>query len=233
MDTDKHILKSFDSLLVKFRDDSLLMASLTERNLRNAMQGLLQRDSDLCNQVIVDDEEIDLLEKQVDQNGIALLVRFQPLASDLRRVISTMKLVGNLERIGDQAVSIAKRSRKLNKASLFEDTRCLEPMFNDALAIFKDSIRAFVEGNIELALSTKAMDKHLDEQIHELSDYLTSRMGEQPERIPDFLNLILIARNMERVGDLAKNIAEDAVYAASAEDIRHPKWAQKAEPSVQ
>ena len=122
----------------------------------------------MCNQVIVDDEEIDLLEKQVDQNGIELLIRFQPVATDLRQVISTMKLGGNLERLVAQAVRIAKRSRKLNKAPILDDTHRLEPMFNEALAILKDSIQAFVEGNVELALSTKAMNKQLDEQNREL-----------------------------------------------------------------
>jgi len=217
MDTDKHILTSFDLLLRKLREDALLMASFTERNLRNAMLGLFQRDSDLCNQVIVDDEEIDLLEKQVDQNGIELLIRFQPVATDLRQVISTMKLGGNLERLAAQAVRIAKRSRKLNKAPILDDTHRLEPM-----AILKDSIQAFVEGNVELALSTKAMNKQLDEQNRELGRRFTSRMGDLPERIPDLLDLLLIARNLERIGEIATNIAEDAVFAASAEDIRHP-----------
>jgi phosphate transport system protein len=221
METHKHILGTFRTSLEKLRNDVLMMSSLTERNLRSAMQGLFLRDSDLCNLAIADDEEIDQLEKQVDQDGVELLLRFQPVASDLRQVISTMKLSGNLERIADQAVNIAKRARKLNQAPLLEDTHYIEPMFNDAQGIFKDSVRAFVEGDVELALSIKGRDKKLNEKNREVAHHLTSRMGEMPERIADFLNVLLIARHIERVGDHAKNIAEDAVYAASAEDIRH------------
>lgn len=222
MDTSKHILGSFSASLEKLRNDVLMMASLTERNLRSAMQGLFHRDSDLCNFAIADDEGIDQLEKQVDQDGIELLLRFQPVASDLRRVIATMKLCGNLERIADQAVNIARRARKLNQVPLLQDTHRLELMFDNAIGIFKDSIKAFIEGDVELALSIKARDKTLDESNQEIANLLTERMTEAPDRIADFLNLLLIARHLERVGDHSKNIAEDAVYAASAQDIRHP-----------
>lgn len=230
METTKHILGPFEAALGKLRNDVLMMASLAERNLRNAMQGVLQRDNDLCNLAIADDEEIDLLEKQVDLDGIELLLRFQPVASDLRQVISTMKLSGNLERIADQAVNISKRARKLNQAALLQDTHHLEPMFNEAIGILKDSIRAFIDGNVDLAHEVKARDKKLDEQNREVANHLTARMSEMPDRIADFLNLLLIARHLERVGDHAKNIAEDAVYAAAAEDIRHPK-ATQAQPA--
>jgi len=219
----RHILGTFENALNTLRNDVLMMASLTERNLHNAMQGLLSRDSDLSNLAIADDEEIDLLEKQVDQTGIELLLRFQPVASDLRQVISAMKLSGNLERVADQAVNISKRARKLNQSPELEDVHYLEPLFNEALGVFKDSLRAFVEGDIELAMAVKVRDKKLDEANAEIAHRLTTRMAELPERIADFLNLLLIARHLERVGDHSKNIAEDAVYAAAAEDIRHPR----------
>ncbi len=219
----RHILGNFDNALTSLRNDVLMMASLTERNLHNAMQGLFERDSDLSNLAIADDEEIDLLEKQVDQTGIELLLRFQPVASDLRHVISAMKLSGNLERIADQAVNISKRARKLNLNPGLEDVHYLEPLFSEALGIFKDSIRAFVEGDVELALAVKARDKKLDAANAEVANRLTVRMAEQPDKITDFLNLLLIARHLERVGDHSKNIAEDAVYATAAEDIRHTR----------
>ena len=103
------------------QNDLLMMASLCERNLRNSLGCLLNRDEDLCNVTIADDEEIDQLEKQVDKNGIDLLRRFQPVASDLRHVIAAMKLSGNLERIADQAVNIARKARKLNRAPLLPE----------------------------------------------------------------------------------------------------------------
>lgn len=219
----RHILGTFENALNTLRSDVLMMASLTERSLHNAMQAVLQRDSDLANLAIADDEEIDLLEKQVDQTGIELLLRFQPVASDLRQVISAMKLSGNLERVADQGVNISKRARKLNVSPELEDVHYLEPLFVEALGVFKDSLRAFVEGDVELAHAVKVRDKKLDEANADVAQRLTARMAEDPDRIADFLNLLLIARHLERVGDHSKNIAEDAVYAAAAEDIRHPR----------
>src|ERR1044071_350580 len=111
----RHILGTFDDALGSLRNNVLMMSSLTERSLERALSGLVRRDDDLCLLAIADDEEIDQLEKQVDKDGVDLLLRFQPVASDLRRVVSAMKLCGNLERMADQAVSIARKSRKLNQ----------------------------------------------------------------------------------------------------------------------
>ncbi len=124
----KHILGTFDEALATLRNNVLMMASLTARSLDNALNGLLQRDDDLCATAIVDDEEIDQLEKQVDKDGIDLFLRFQPVASDLRRVVSAMKLSSNLERMGDQAVSIARKARKLNRHPHLPETELIEPM---------------------------------------------------------------------------------------------------------
>ena len=107
--TNVHILGSFDAALDALRNNVLMMASLTERNLERAFRGLFERDGELCNQVIADDEEIDVLEKQVDKDGIDLLLRFQPVAIDLRMIIAAMKLSANLERVADQATGIARR----------------------------------------------------------------------------------------------------------------------------
>ena len=111
----KHILGTFDEALSSLRNNVLMMASLTERSLDRAITGLLQRDDEMCAIAIADDEEIDQLEKQVDKDGIDLLLRFQPVASDLRRVVSAMKLSSNLERMADQGTNIARRARKLNQ----------------------------------------------------------------------------------------------------------------------
>src|ERR1017187_9378133 len=105
-ETSRHILGSYDAGIAALQNDLLMMASLCERNLRNSLGCLLNRDEDLCNLTIADDEEIDQLEKQVDKNGIDLLRRFQPVASDLRRVVSAMKLSSNLERMADQGTNI-------------------------------------------------------------------------------------------------------------------------------
>ncbi len=216
-----HISSPFEKALNKIRDDVIMMASLAERSVRNAMTGLLERNTELCLRVIADDEEIDQLEKQVDKDGIGIMLRFQPVATDLRQVISAMKISSNLERVADQAVNIGKRARKLNALPVIDETQLLGPMYADAMTLFGDSVRAFVEENVELAVSVKGRDKAIDQQDLDISRRVTDQMARQPERITDYLNLIFIARHLERVGDHAKNIAEDAVYAAAAEDIRH------------
>ena len=124
----KHILGTFDEALASLRNNVLMMSSLTERSLDRAINGLLQRDDDLCAIAIADDEEIDQLEKQVDKDGIDLLLRFQPVASDLRRVVSAMKLSSNLERMADQAVNIARKARKLNQHPPLPEMELIMPM---------------------------------------------------------------------------------------------------------
>src|SRR5262245_56557734 len=109
----RHTLREFDRALDCLQGDALMMASLTDRNLQNAMHCLLDRNSELCAVAIMDEKEVDALEKKIDRDGVDILRRFQPMASDLRRVVTTMKLGNNLERVADQAVNIAKRSSKL------------------------------------------------------------------------------------------------------------------------
>src|SRR5213079_417722 len=130
----KHILGTFDDALASLRNNVLMMSSLTERSLDRAITGLLQRDDDLCVLAIADDEEIDQLEKQVDKDGVDLLLRFQPVASDLRRVVSAMKLSSNLERMADQATNIARKARKLNKHPPLPEILLLTPMQEHAMA---------------------------------------------------------------------------------------------------
>ena len=217
----KHILGTFDEALATLRNSVLMMTSLTERSLDNALNGLLRRDNDLCAIAIADDEEVDQLEKQVDKEGIELLLRFQPVASDLRRVVSAMKLCSNLERMADQAVSIARKARKLNQHPALAEVAFIEPMREHAMKMFKDSVDAYVREDVELGRALKARDKALDEMNANANRRLIERMAQDPQQLRGYLNLMFIARHLERVGDHATNIAEDAVYAAAAEDIRH------------
>src|SRR5437899_8363396 len=147
----KHILGSFDEALAALRNNVLMMARLTERSLDRAIKGLLQRNDDLCANAIADDEEIDQLEKQTDQDGVDVLLRYQPVASDLRRVIAAMKLSPNIERIGDQATSIARRARKLNRHPPLPEVELIAPIQAHALSMFKDSVDAFVREDVDLA----------------------------------------------------------------------------------
>jgi phosphate transport system protein len=224
----KHILGTFDEALASLRNNVLMMSSLTERSLERAMKGLFDRDDNLCANAIADDEEIDQLEIQIDKDGVAILVRFQPVASDLRRVVSAMKLSSNLERIADQATNIARRARKLNQHPPLAEVDLIRPMYAHAMSMFKDSVDAFVREDVELGRAIVPRDEKLDDLNRVVSRKLIERMAQDPEQLRGYLNLMFISRHLERVGDHATNIAEDAVYAAAAEDIRHQSLAPSA-----
>jgi phosphate transport system protein len=217
----RHILGTFDESLANLRNNVLMMAGLTERSLERAMKGLFNRDDNLCANAIADDEEIDQLEKQIDKDGVDILLRFQPVASDLRRVVSAMKLSTNLERMADQGTTIARRARKLNKHPPLPEVELIRPMYEQAMSMFKDSVDAFVREDVDLARAIVPRDEKLDELNRIASRRLIERMAQDRDQLRGYLNLIFVGRCLERVGDHATNIAEDAVYAAAAEDIRH------------
>ena len=221
----RHILGTFDESLVALRNNVLMMAGLTERSLERAIKGLFDRNDDLCATTIADDEEIDQLEKQMDKDGVDILLRFQPVASDLRRVVSAMKLSSNLERMADQATTIARRARKLNRHPALPEVDLIRPMYDHATSMFKDSVDAFAREDVELGRAVVSRDQKLDDMNRAASDKLVERMARDPDQLRGYLNLIFVGRCLERVGDHATNIAEDAVYAANAEDIRHPSLA--------
>jgi phosphate transport system protein len=217
----KHILGTFEEALSDLRKDLLMMAGLAERSLYQAINGLLQRNDSLCTKAIADDEEVDQLEKQIDQAGLEILVRYQPVASDLRQVVSAIKLSPNIERVADEATNIAERAHKLNGHSPLTEVNLVVPIQAHAISMFKDSIDAFVREDVELARAVVSRDKQLDDMNASANRQLTERMMQDRDQLRGYLNLILISRCLERVGDHATNIAEDAVYAAAAEDIRH------------
>lgn len=221
----RHILGTFDETLVALRNNVLMMAGLTERSLERAMKGLFDRNDELCATTIADDEEIDQLEKQIDKDSVDILLRFQPVASDLRRVVSAMKLSSNLERMADQATTIARRARKLNRHPPLPEVDLIRPMYDHAMSMFKDSVDAFAREDVDLGRAVVSRDQKLDDMNRAASDKLVERMARDPDQLRGYLNLIFVGRSLERVGDHATNIAEDAVYAAAAEDIRHPSLA--------
>jgi phosphate transport system protein len=218
-----HILSTFEEALRSLRNDVLMMASLTERNLENARKGLFERDEDCCNTVIADDEEVDTLEVQIDREGVNIMLRFQPVASDMRDVISTMKLSVNLERVADRAVNIARRSRKLTVRPTVDEILLLEPIFQFAEAMLKDSVRAFASQDVEMARALKGRDRQLDQMNRDFADKMTDLMSRHVDQIPSYMDLIFICRSLERIGDQASNIGEDTVYAVCAEEIRHTR----------
>ncbi len=217
----RHILASFNEALNRLRNDTVKMSSMAERNFTAAVKSLLSRDSHLAERVIVDDEAVDNLEKTIDNSGVEIILRFTPLASDLRQVVATMKISGDLERISDEAVSIARRAAILNQRPEMKETEMVEKIYRDVLDLYRDSVRAFINHNLDLAYAIKPRDKEIDKEYKTVIQILVERMAEFPERTADIFNLTNILRSLERIGDHATNIAEDAVYVEAARDIRH------------
>jgi phosphate transport system protein len=217
----KHISSSFDAALYGLKNDVLMMSSLTDRIFQTAFEALLKRDSELCDHVVAEDEEIDILEKQVDQDGVSLLLRFHPVASDMREVVSAMKVSTNLERIADESVTIARRAKHLNNRPAVWELALQEPPYRLAVAIFRDSMRAFADGDCELARTLKLKDRELDAVTRDLIEKLVARATVDSELVPSYLDLIFVARALERIGDHATNIAEDSFWRDQGADIRH------------
>ena len=217
----RHISRSFDSALYGLKNDVLMMSSLTDRIFQMAFEALLKRDNELCDHVVAEDEEIDILEKQVDKDGVNLLLRFHPVATDMREVVSAMKVSANLERIADQSVTIARRAKHLNNRPVVRELALLEPPYRFAVGVFRDSIRAFADGDWELAGALKMKDRELDSLTDDLSEKLVERATLDPEFVPSYVDLIFVARALERIGDHATNIAEDSFWRDQGADLRH------------
>ena len=171
----KHISSGFDAVLYGLRNDVLMMSSLADRMCQTAFEALLNRDSELCDHVIAEDKEIDVLEKQVDQDGVSLLLRFHPVASDMRQVVSAMKISTDLERIGDLSVTIARKAKHLNSRPAVPEVALLEPAYRLAVVIFRDSVRTFADGDCELARMLKLKDRELDAVTRDVGEKLVAR----------------------------------------------------------
>jgi phosphate transport system protein len=216
-----HIFREFDKLMENLKTEVLSMASMTRQNLERAMRALLERDIDLSRAVIADDSDVDELERKIDQSGMNILVRFHPMASDLRLVITSMKMAHNLERISDHAVNIAKRAKKICKAPPLEEASLTEPLYTLADKLLRDALTAYTDANAELGESLKARDKELDRLHKQMITSLSGRLESSAGRSENLLHLIFVARSLERIGDLAVNIGEDSVFLGEARDIRH------------
>ena len=160
-------------------------------------------------------------ERRIDQLGMEILVRFHPMATDLRLVVSSMKISMNLERISDHATTIAKRARKMSANQELPDCTLIEPLYTLADHLLRDAISAYSDHNAVLGASLHARDKELDRMYKEATATFGTRIEQTGGRSQDYLHLILVVRSLERVGDLAVNIGEDAVFLEAARDLRH------------
>ncbi len=223
-----HILTSFDQNLRSLRDQVLIMASIARKNLAGAMRGLMERDTDLCNAAIAADQDVNELEKSIDRLGMQILLKFQPTAQDLRQVMGTIRIANNLERISDQAGSIAKRARAINLLPEMPETSLIQPVYHLCARNLEAAIQAFSDGDAEAAAEIRQRDKELDAAEKHLDQALLQVMEARNAPLEGYLHLIFIARFLERVGDHCKNICEDTVFIEKAEDIRFDK-AKRAE----
>ena len=217
----RHILGVFEDAIRHLNEDIRSMGRIARANLDHAVRGLLERNADFCNRAITDDEQVDELEKQIDREGVEIIMKFGPVAKDLRRVISTMKAATAIERISDHAVSLARRAKQISVNAEVAETAGIQKIYELAAAMLKDAISSFSEGNLESALLIQGRDADLDAAYRDYNKHITTRMAEDVAGIPSYVDLLFCARFLERIGDQSVNISEDAVYLLTAVDIRH------------
>lgn len=213
----------WEQQLADIREQLLLMSGLTERNLSLAVRGLVERDDKLADSVEAEDTQIDQLEILVDEMVITYIATHGPVAKDCRFMLAASKISSNLERIGDQATTIARRTRELNREPLLKPLIDIPLMAEIGHEMLRDSITAFVEAKPDLAVEIVARDRTVNDIYKQLARELTSYMIEDPKTITRSLNLLTVAKCLERVADHATNIAEEVFYLFKAEDIRHER----------
>ncbi len=197
------------------------MAALVRRSVSNAKTGLAQRDEDYCSAVIADDEEVDLLEKQVDRGGTNILIRFQPLASDFRTVLATIKLASHLENISDQAMVIARRVRALIQEGTLEENDELTTLFEVVDKSLAEALEAFSSFDSIRAEKLRSQMEALAESARDSMERVSDAVGRNPASSGLYVNLIIVVRSLEQIIYLIESITEDIIYVAEARDIRH------------
>jgi len=206
--------------LAALRNTLLTMASHAESAVKQAIDAVVHRDYELAMRVRAGDVTIDRYEVEVDEMAIRLLAK-APLAGDLRLIAVTMKISQNLERVGDEATKIAKRARDLSQEPPLKLVVAIPQMAELALQMLHNSLDAFVNQDPAAARDLIPKDKQVDALNKEVHRRLANQMIEDPDTIARCLNLMVVAKSLERIADHAKNVAEEVVYLYEAEDIRH------------
>jgi phosphate transport system protein len=218
----KHRLPGFDQALEALRADALLMGSLVRRSFHNARAGFELRDDEACTAAIADDEEIDLLEKQLDKAGTELLLRYAPVAFDLRVALSTLKAGSIFERLADVAVAIARRARKLNQEAPLNDAQKARPVLETLERALALGWEAFSEFDGRGAERIRLQMEPLAQAARDLDEDFSALIPERPQDARTLVNLMAVAQGLETSAYLLENLAEAVIYAAEAKDVRHP-----------
>ena len=211
----------FDSELETFRSHLLMMGEKSMEQVRQALKALVEGNIALADQVIAADDEIDQLEMSIDDEAIRYMNLRAPIATELRLVIVGMKASHDLERVGDEATSIAKRAVKLAAEPPLKPYVDIPRMANIALEMLRDALDCFLHGDEDKAMAVVRRDSEVDSINKQLYRELTSYMIERPQSISRALELMFISKSIERIADHATNIAEEMVFLAHAKDIRH------------
>ena len=213
--------RHFHEELEGVKQTLLAMGGLVEDQIRRAMKALLERDDALAQEVIDRDRQVNTYDVEVDEQCVSLLALYQPAAGDLRFITTAMKIVTDLERIGDQAVNIAQRVLELNREPQLKPYIDLPRMAEKAQRMVKESLDAFVARDTALARQVCGKDAEVDALKEQIFRELLTFMMEDPRTIPRAIRVILISRFMERVADHATNIAEMVVYMVEGKMVRH------------
>ncbi len=213
--------RHFHEELETLKQTLLAMGGLVEDQIRRVLRALVERDSDLAQEVIDRDREVNSYDVEVDEKCVELLALHQPTAGDLRFITTAMKIVTDLERIGDQAVNIGQRVLELNREPQLKPYIDLPRMAEQAQRMVKESLDAFVARDTELARQVCGEDDAVDALKEQIFRELLTFMMEDPKTIPRAIRLILISRFLERVADHATNIAEMVIYMVESKMVRH------------
>ncbi|MEO6953474.1 MAG: phosphate signaling complex protein PhoU [Polyangia bacterium] len=219
----QHTNREFERELKQLRERLLAMGGRAEQQISAAVACLVDRDDERASKVIDDDERIDLDEREIDELAFAVIARRQPVASDLRFVVFALKIVTDLERIGDLAVNIAKRARDLARLDPSPAEMRLVELAVRVRAALKDALDAFAHSDVERAERVIHNDREIDLQNTHLIADLISTPTEGARDFARALAISSISRYLERIGDHATNVAEMVIYSLRGRDVRHPR----------
>ena len=214
-----HTIKAFDEDLDRLRALISQMGGLAEHAIRESMRCLVQRDLDGAQKIVADDKKLDALELETERRAVQLLALRAPMAGDLRDVVAAIKISGVVERIGDYAKNIAKRVPLLENAAAIEPLSLMPEMARIATEMVRDVLNAFVERDAEAAVRVVERDRAVDDFYNSIFRTLLTYMMENPGNIGQSTHLLFVARNLERIGDHATNIAEMVYFAATGDHL--------------
>jgi phosphate transport system protein len=189
--------------------------------VRDALTAVKRRDAQAAQHSIERDREIDALEMDIEERAIALLARRQPMATDLRTLVSTLKISNDLERVGDHAVNIAQCAKRLAEAVPLPNLSELDRMADVSTEMLRDAIAAFIDRDADLARDVCRRDDQVDRYNDSVFRVMLAEMSRNPNTIVAALQMMLVARNLERIADLATNLGEDVIYIVEAKTVKH------------